>query len=825
MTALSRRIGAVLAALLATVLGVLAAWPIYQSVALIIAGATGLVIGLAIAMFSAKRMGMFSAAGLLFAAFVLTVVPVAVPQALDRMPEGLLRGLIDGVAGIVLGWKQLLTLTLPVGSYQAVLVPAYLVFLLSTFLAASIALRSEKRAALAAIPLLAPVAFGTVFGSSVLSQSVAIGPINIVAPRELALWCVAAALGAAWVWFAAGAERRAALRRGRDVSERRSGGKTLRAVFASGTVLVAIALGLAIAPGLGDAGRQVPRDSIDPEILLRERTSPLAGYRGWKSDEKIDASLFSVALGANSAPEAKLPPRLRIAVLDAYDGVDFHISPNQAGRFTRFPSGDRLSDPVQVDVQFGEGYGDIWVPVAGLGSVPAFHGPRASDLADAFFVNRETAAAIAVPGGAKTLGLQPGDSFTMTMQGSEDGNLSGGSPAALSSINFEAMPELVSWVNTQDQPANATGLLELIERLRSRGYLSHSISESDRNWLSRLEREYGTRFESSTGGHSTARLEQLFSQLNNQERIAGEGAPAEMLVAAVGDDEQFAAAAALIAQMLGFESRVVLGVRLADTPEVQGVPNCVEECTGDNLAAWIEVRDTSGQWQPIDVTPQLTMRPSTLEEGEQLPEYPTTPEERDVKEVDPPLGMGEQNDDSENESEEKTQAWILPVLRATGLSLAALALLALPLLFLPFVKKRRARGRRAEPHTELRVLGAWQELVDGAVDAGLKIPPGATRAEIAELIDSDAARWAAETATRAVFSAQGVSEQEAEWMWAAVATENKTRAAKMTRVQRIRAKYALNSYRFSIVKWRTSAAESATASHDLKQTHKESLNG
>lgn len=825
MTPRSRRIGVLLAAMLATILGVLAAWPIYQSSALMITGVAGLVIGFTIALLSAKRTGVFAACGLLFAAFVLTVVPVAVPQSLDRMPAGLLRGLIDGVAGIVLGWKQLLTLTLPVGSYQAVLVPAYLVFLLSAFVATSIALRSESAAAFAAVPLLAPVAFGTVFGSSVLSPSLALGSITITAPRELALWCAAATLGAVWVWFAAGAERRAALRRGRTPGESAGNGKTTRTALAAGTVLVALALGLVVAPALGNAGRQVPRDRIDPEIVLRERTSPLAAYRGWKTDAAIDAALFTVSSAERAGAEQALPPRLRLAVLDAYDGVDFHISPNQAGRFTRFPSGDKLSDPVRIDIEVGEGYNDIWVPMAGLGSVPAFHGPRASDLSDAFFVNRESAAAIAVPGGSGTTGLTEGDGFTMTMQGGADGKLAGASPAEPAQFNVDAMPELRAWVHAQDQPASADGLLELIDRLRNRGYLSHSISESERSWLSRLESQYGTHFESSTGGHSIARIEQLFSQLNNQERIAGEHAPAELLVAAVGDDEQFAAAAALIAQILGFESRVVLGVRLPGAAEVAGVPACLETCTGENLAAWIEVRDTSGQWQPVDVTPQLTMRPSTLEEGEQLPEYPTAPEERDVKEVDPPIGMGEQNNDSENESEEKTQGWLGPVLRGTGLSLAALGLLALPLLFLPLAKKRRARMRRNETHTELLVLGAWQELVDGAVDAGLQIPRGANRAEIAELIGTDAARWAAETATRAVFSAQGVGEQEAAWMWAAVDADRKERAAKQTRVQRIRANYALKSYRFRIVKWRSSAGESAAASHELKQTHKESLNG
>lgn len=825
MTQRARLLGVSVAVTLAILLGVLASWPIYQSGALVIAGAAGLLIGLGLGVLTAKRFGVLAASALLFAAFVLTVVPVAVPQSFDRMPEGLLRGLLDGLAGIVLGWKQLLTLTLPVGSYQAVLVPFYLVCLLSAFLAATIAVRSRRYAALAAIPLLLPVAFGTLFGSSVLSSAIKLGPITITAPRELGLWLGASVLGAAWVWFAAGAERRAALRRGRVAGEGGGSGKAVRALIAAGTVLVALSLGLVVAPTLGGNGRQVPRDSIDPEIVLRERTSPLASYRSWKRDEVIDVSLFTVTSESGGAASAALPPRLRLAVLDAYDGIDFHISPDQAGRFTRFPSGDQLTDQVRVTVQIDEGYQDIWVPVAGLGSVPKFQGPRASDLADAFFVNRTTSAAIAVPGGAKTSGLTQGDSFSMMMQRGADDTPKGKAPHAASRIDLDTMPELSAWVKAQDQPATAEGLLELIDRLRNRGYLSHSISESDRSWLERLQSRYGTRFESSAGGHSQTRLEQLFGQLNTQQRLAGADAPAEMLVAGVGDDEQFAAAAALIAQALGFDSRVVVGVRLEGADEVPGVPACAESCTGENLAAWIEVQDASGAWLPIDVTPQLKMRPSTLEEGEQLPEYPTTPEERDAREVDPPLGMGEQNDDSENPSEEKASAWIWPVLRVAGLSLAALALLAFPLLFLPFVKKRRYRGRRAESNPELRSLAAWQELVDGATDSGVRIPPGATRAEVAELIGSDAARWAADTATRAVFSASGVSEQDAEWMWAAVDSDREARDSKMTRWQRIRAKYALSSYRLRIVKWRSGAGESAAASQELKRTHKEPLNG
>ena len=748
----------------------------------------------------------------LFVAFVVTVVPVAVPQSFERMPAGLLRGLLDGVAGIVLGWKQLLTLTLPVGTYQAVLVPAYLVFLLSAFAAAAIALRAGRFAPLAALPLALPVAFGTLFGASAVSRSLSFGSLTIAAPRELGLWIAAAALGALWVWYSAGAERRAALRRGRLPGEQRlAAGRLLRSGVGVATVVVSLLAGLALAPLLDSGARQVPRDRIDPEVVLRERSSPLASFRAWKRDATLDVQVFEVS------SDAGLPERLRLAVLDEYDGIDFHVGADSAGRFTRFPSGDRVADPAAVTVRVGEGYSDIWVPTAGLGSVPSFIGPRASELADSFYVNRGTGAAIAVPGGSGSAGLEPGDGFSAVMQTAPDAKPSGGPASGASGIDLDAMPELAAWIKAQDQPATAEGVVELIDRLRERGYLSHSIGQGDGEqlWLERLSSRYGTRFESSAGGHSVSRLEQLFSQLNTQQRLAGEDASPEMLVAGIGDDEQFAAASALIARAMGFESRVVLGVRLGEEGAgVPGVPACESECTGENLAAWIEIRGSEGVWTPIDATPQLEMRPTTLEEGEQLPEFPTTPEERDAKEVDPPLGFGERSENADEPGEQPGASWLLPVLRAAGLGVSALALLALPLLFLPLAKRGRERARRRETDPELRALGAWQQLVDSAVDSGVTIPPGASRGEIAEAIGSEPARWAAGVASKAVFSAQGVTEQEAEWMWAAVDADRAERSAAQSRRARLWSRYALGSYGVRIAMPGARAAESAAASSD-----------
>src|SRR5690606_31962789 len=110
------------------------------------------------------------------------------------------------------------------------------------------------------------------------------------------------------------------------------------------------------------------------------------------------------------------------------------------------------------------GYSDIWAPTAQLGSAPIFSGPRASELADAFYVNRSTGSAIAVPGGASTRGLVEGDGYRATMSGSEDFVLTS-DPGSTSRIDLELMPELESWIEAQNQPATAAGLIELVKRL------------------------------------------------------------------------------------------------------------------------------------------------------------------------------------------------------------------------------------------------------------------------------------------------------------------------------------------------------------------------
>ena len=786
-------VGAAMLSAVALAAGAFSAMPIYRT------GWVWVVAGVAWALafgvvWAGRRLGWGVATiAALIAVFVVAVVPLGVPSALGTGPLGVLGGLVDGLATVTLGWKQLLTLTLPVGTYQAVMVPWLLVAMCTTAMIAALALRGGRTAPFAAVPALLPVAFGVVFGSSAVSAPAQIGPVTVSAPRELLLWAVICVAGAVWVAWSSGIGRRRALRLGRSAQPAEGAGgvrrnAVVRAVSAVVTAAVALGVGAAVAP-LANADRQVPRDRVDPELVVREQTSPLAGYRAAKRDAAFDAPMFSVQ------SEGAMPERLRMAVLDGYDGVDFFVEPGADGRFTRFPSGEAVPEPVDVSIEIAEGYDGIWLPIAPpLAAPPTFEGSRSGALGDAFYVNRSSWAAIAVPGGR---GVRAGDAYTAEMSAADSADPSGDPVQDAPLIDLERTPQLAQWLAAQQLPTTVDGLLEAIQRLRDRGYLSHSLTDGDgeRAWLEAAAEAHGVKFIPSTGGHSIARLEALFLQLNEQQRAAGDGADERALVAGIGDDEQFAAAAALIARAMGFDSRVVLGVRLgsADDAGVPGVPACSEVCTGEHLAAWIEVRGDDGAWAAVDTSPQVETPPITLERGEQLPEFPSVPEERDASQADPPSGTsGDSNEPSETQDRDAFAA-LWPILRAVGLSLLALALLALPLLFLPVAKRMRSTRRRRASTPEERALGAWDELVDGYADIGRVAAMPGSRRDIAEQLRVPSGEWLAATVDRAVYSHEGIDGDDAEQLWAAVDGEMSVRRAELGFWKRLRARYSLRS--------------------------------
>ena len=268
-------------------------------------------------------------------------------------------------------------------------------------------------------------------------------------------------------------------------------------------------------------------------------------------------------------------------------------------------------------------------------------------------------------------------------------------------------------------------------------------------------------FQPSASGHSLARIDTLFERLLEREtdpRAAASG----NFVAAIGDDEQFAVAVALIAGELGFPARVVLGARLtAADPDLRTCEDGV--CRAQDLAAWTEVQSADGVWVPVDVTPQFAESPSLAVTEQRDPENVTEVRPDSVEEVIPPDPVQDDSAaaDTADDASGVDLAWLLPVLRIVGIVLLVLALAFGPILIVMGAKASRRRSRRALAGPAARIAGGWEEFVDAGVDAGRDAPRVLTRSELAVAWGTPSGEGLAVTADRAVFSGGAATDEDA----------------------------------------------------------------
>lgn len=775
-----------------------AAWPLYASPRAVAVGLVGGLLGMTVALVSRYlRWGVLLSATTAAAVYLIVAVPLAIPSGLTSVPAAL-AGVRDAVFGVVVGWKQILTLKPPLGEYQAVLVPFLLVMFFGAFAATLLVTHRGRRAVLAPVVLSAMSVFGIAFGLIGTSAPVSILGFRLPAPRE---WLLGVAVFVAALVWSVGRSR---LRRARalravaahNVSRRATPAWTnlRRHLLSAALLIVALVAGLAAAPAANTwAQRSVLRDQVEPMVVVQEQLSPLGAYRAWFTAERLDETVISLTGDTNAID------RIRFVALDAYDGEQFHISPDN--RFSRLPrSAGSGQDRVSLEVTVGDAYRGIWVPAPhGLVEAPAFAGARADALLDGFHIDSDGDTAITIAQDAEgAVGLRPGDRYTLLSDAEAAPTPLNDAQGGESLVSAEEYPALADWVEMQELPRTGAGYVEAVDRLRARGYLSHSLIEdaSATGWISALQAAGGYSFASSYAGHSAARIEELFTSLADQQLRAGSGATPAELVAAVGDDEQFAVAAAILARFWGLESRVVLGVRLPGAEEVAGIPPCTQTCTGENLTAWVEVRQAGADWSVVDVTPQFAMRPRAVTEGEQLPEYPTVPEQPRSEPVAPPEAQSDFRDTDAPPEEGLSEVFasFLAVLRVVGLSLLALGLLVLPAIAIVVAKQQRRAARRTATQPEVRIVGAWEEVRDLYLDHGRPIPVNATRAQVARLADRGEVAKLAQVVDRAVFAAQGPTDADAESAWAIVDRERAELWAQRTRWQRLRAALGLRAF-------------------------------
>jgi hypothetical protein len=291
----------------------------------------------------------------------------------------------------------------------------------------------------------------------------------------------------------------------------------------------------------------------------------------------------------------------------------------------------------------------------------------------------------------------------------------------------------------------------MLDGLAADGYISHGVADDE---------------PPSRSGHAADRIAELLSSPRM-----------------IGDGEQYAVAAALMATDLGFPARVVLGF----------VPSG-DQVRGDDVAAWIEVNTAQHGWVTIDPTPPVREIPEELPEDNAQVARPQTV-------VPPPVVENEDFDrQSTPDSQQELPPDLDPVLQAilAALRVAGWVLLVAAILLAPFIvviaaKVRRRRLRRRAPSVIERISGGWQEFEDSVLDHGLSPAASATRSEVAAIAGGTQSTVLAAVADRAIFAPDDPEQADADSVWRAVDELQVALDSGLTRWQRLRARISLRS--------------------------------
>ncbi|CAO1650795.1 transglutaminase domain-containing protein [Salinibacterium sp. NYA9b] len=725
-----------------------ALWPIYRTTDLTVLIAVGVLAGSAVAIVSLwRRWSFLTTSVVAVIVFVVIGVPVAVPSETQWGVVPTPEGLSDLVLGVALGWKQLLTISLPVGNYQALLVPALVLVFFGTVISLSVAYRTAL-AELSVVPSIV-----------IFVMAIALGPTYPDQPVPLAL-ALLIVIALAMVWFRWRRRRdtvnalEAAMDAPGVARRKREFGFAGVRTMVSAVVILAIASGVAlvaanVAPPTNN--RAVLRTAIVEPFDPRDYVSPLSGFRRYWQPSTANSVLFEVS-------GVPLGTRVRLATLDSYNGVVYAVGSgrvsSESGSFSRVPSrfdqSDVDGDQVDLTITIA-GYEGVWLPTVGLFEQVDFFGERAPDLRDSFYYNKVSGTAAVVGG------VESGDTYTfegvVPVQPSAE-ELSTVTPGLAEVPPVQDSPEelterLDQYVRAVTTPGER--LTAMLDGLAADGYISHGVGIDE---------------PASRSGHSADRIAELFT------------APRM-----IGDGEQYAVAASVMANELGFPTRVVLGFITSD-PQIRG----------DDVSAWIEVNTAEYGWVTIDPNPPLREIPE--ENPDDIAQVARPQTVVQPPEIESDTTNRQSNPDSEQalqpDLDPVLQA-VLAVLRVAGWTLLVILVIAAPFLLIIAAKVRRRQLRKRADSTVEQISGGWQEFEDSLIDHGYSPPISGTRTEVAAVMATPDARGLAEHADRAIFSGAEPETVEADAFWTNV-TELETQLnTGLSRWARFRTKISLRS--------------------------------
>ncbi|UFU04924.1 transglutaminase-like domain-containing protein [Ruania halotolerans] len=431
----------------------------------------GLLLGAAIAVAGAIfRLGIITTTSAAVVVFFLCGALAAPESALLGVLPTPTTWQLMGI-GVVTVWKQVLTVTPPLGTIGAVLLLPYLLAFLGSLLAVTISLRARRRYGLMLlIPplvLVAAILFGT-------HLSVLAGVVGVVGGVVALTWL-------AW----------------------RAGRLELHRVLAIAIVLAVAAVGgtaasLAAPP---ENPRVVLRDYVEPPPDPRDLASPLAGFRTY-ADRLSDEDLFTVT---GVPAEETL---LRLAALDSYDGTVWNVTGTSTpgtGVFRRIGERIEVEVPPQsytLDVSVSA-YSDVWVLNGGGSADVSFVGPDVAELTETFYYNTVTDT------GLVTAGLSSGDRYEVIADPAAQVDPTDVTELTVSPVDLpepRGVPDAVGGLASQyaDEADSPYARIEAVAAsLRNGGFFSHGLEGET----------------TSRPGHGSARLAQM---LDGEEMVGDE---------------------------------------------------------------------------------------------------------------------------------------------------------------------------------------------------------------------------------------------------------------------------------------------------------------